>query len=97
MVYKFFDSGYNKGAPNAPGSSFVEIIKLPIISRLAPGMFEVPQDDVAVNARVSGFTRDPSRATSMISIDSVVYKIKLVNHYTDDSPDVIGIRMWESR
>jgi hypothetical protein len=94
MFYTFFKDGYSKGSPRAPSFTFVEIVELPITARNG-NLFVIDRDEVVARSRLDGFARNQS-ATTIIFVDSIVYKIKLVPHMTIDTQS-IGIRMWESR
>jgi hypothetical protein len=70
--------------------TFVEIVELPITGRIN-NLFVIDRDDVVSRSRLDGFARNQS-ATTILLVDSIVYKIKLVPHMTDAAASV-GIRM----
>ena len=76
--------------------NFVEVSILDIIDRpLATNLYVVDRIDRS-EARLNGFARKPSGETAMVFIDSIVKKIKLVPHWTDESK-MCAIRLWDAR
>ena len=95
MFYTFYDGIYLPGKPNADAHTFVEIVELPITGFLG-NLFVIDRDSVVARSKLDGFIRNPLQITTIIFVDSIVYKIKLVPHMSDDNLS-LGIRMWESR
>lgn len=75
--------------------TFLEITLLPIVERLSPALFVVKSIDRS-ESRLDGFQRIPNGETTMVFIDSVVFRINLVPHFTNTSL-LCTIRMWEAR
>jgi hypothetical protein len=86
---------YTFGFGSRNRQTFVELSVLPILNRLSPRLFVTDLIDRS-EARLDGFDRVPSGETSIIFIDSIVYRIKLVPHFTDPLK-MCAIRMWEAR
>jgi hypothetical protein len=86
---------YTFGFGSRVSQTFVELSNLPILNRLSPRLFVTDLIDRS-EARLDGFTRVPSGETSIVFIDSIVHRIKLVPHFTDPLK-MCAIRMWQAR
>jgi hypothetical protein len=86
---------YTFGFGSRESQTFVELADLPIVERISSRLFVTDHIDRS-EARLDGFSRVVSGATSIIFIDSIVYRIKLVPHFTDDNR-MCALRMWEAR
>jgi hypothetical protein len=86
---------YTFGFGSGKCQTFVELSTLSIVHRLSTRLFVTDLIDRS-EARLDGFARVPSGDTSIIFIDSIVYRIKLVPHFTD-ADKMCAIRMWEAR
>ena len=76
--------------------TFLEVSVLPIIERPRGTNFYVVDRIDRSEARLDGFCRVPSGETDIVFIDSVVKKIKLVPHWTDEKK-MLAIRLWDAR
>ena len=94
--YTFYKhGGYVKARPNKSNFTFVEVVDLPIEGMIG-SMFVMKQSTVAATSRLDKFRRSPADSTTMIAVDSVAYKIKIVPHLWDIAL-TMGIRMWPAR
>ena len=76
--------------------TFVEVSILDILDRpQGYNLYVVDRIDRS-EARLNGFSRTPSGETAMVFIDSIVKKIKLVPHWTEES-QMCAIRLWDAR
>lgn len=68
----------------------------PVLS-LDKGMYIV--NSVRQDTEVLGFKFEPTDNTTLIHIDSITHKVKLVPHYDEDHKDTLmcGISMWTAR
>jgi hypothetical protein len=76
--------------------TFVELSILPILEKHTNTNLYIVPKICRSEARLDGFSRVPSGETSIIFIDSIVKKIKLVPHWTDEDR-MCAIRMWDAR
>jgi hypothetical protein len=98
MFYTFFKDGYSKDAPPSPTAesfTFVEIVDLAVLGRVK-NLFVISRNEVVARSKLDKFSRNPSADTTMIFVDSIVYKVKLAPHMYNEN-ESIGIRMWEAR
>ena len=80
---------------SAEPQTFLEVTLLTVVERMSPGLFVIDRID-RNDARLSGFARVPSGETHMVFVDSVVHRVKVVEHFADDAL-MCALRMWEAR
>jgi hypothetical protein len=85
------------GSPSRPQKCQVLAITDRPVLFLDNGMYVV--NSVREETQKLGFKFEPTHNTTLIHIDSVTHKVKLVPHYDEDHRDTLmcGISMWTAR
>jgi hypothetical protein len=89
-INMFYTFGYGSDNP----VTFVELSAITTRDRISDGVFVVEGIE-RTEALLSGFTRAPSGGTTIEHIDSLIYQVKLVEHFSDPAL-LCAIRMWEA-